>query len=123
MRTTTRRSIIAGALALALTVSGCAGSRAAKDKAENNANGGAATGSATGSGGAQADSGGGMIPELTFPSDVDAAAAGLENYNPYAAKPHHGVVPVRDADDPERPDLRGHPVAGHQVQVGGRRPS
>ena len=87
MRITTRRAIIASALALALTVSGCAGSRAAKEKATNNAGGGGATGSATGSGGAQADSGGGMIPELIFPSDVDAAAAGLENYNPNAAKP------------------------------------
>lgn len=64
-----RRALIAGVLALALVLSGCAGSRVG----EQNKNKGS-------------DDTGGMIPMLTLPAEVDASIGGLVNYNPYAPK-------------------------------------
>ena len=61
--------ILVTALTAALALSGCAGSASQKKKD------------------AAAGSEGGMIAQLTFPSEVDASVGGLANYNPYAPKP------------------------------------
>src|SRR4051794_39934388 len=78
MRST--RAVVAVALAAALSLAGCAGSRVAKDNADNNANSG-------GSAGGSAQAGGGMIPQLNFPAEADASVGNLVNYNPYSPKP------------------------------------
>ncbi|WP_330475550.1 ABC transporter substrate-binding protein [Terrabacter sp. C0L_2] len=58
--------VVTGLAAAALALTGCAGSAAQKDSK------------------ASAD---GMIAQLTFPSEADAAVGGLVNYNPNSPKP------------------------------------
>lgn len=66
-RTRTKPTLIlTGLTAAALALTGCAGSAAQKDSK------------------ASAD---GMIAQLTFPSEADAAVGGLVNYNPNSPKP------------------------------------
>ena len=65
-----RRVLAAVMVLLLVLASGCAGSRLAKERA-------AEAGTTVG----------GMIAELNFPSEVEAAVGGLVNYNPYSPKP------------------------------------
>jgi peptide/nickel transport system substrate-binding protein len=58
--------VVTGLAAAALALTGCAGSAAQKESK------------------ASAD---GMIAQLTFPSEADAAVGGLVNYNPNSPKP------------------------------------
>ena len=69
MLTRTKPTLIVTGLTAALALTGCAGSAAQK---QSQAAGG---------------SGGGMIGQLTFPSEADAAVGGLVNFNPNAPKP------------------------------------
>lgn len=99
MRTTSRKVLMAGAIAMVVAVSGCAGSRVAAEKKTDTAqtqgapaSGGAGPGSAASGGG----SGGGpantkMIAELHIPSEADASVGNLVNYNPYSPKPLTGT--------------------------------
>jgi peptide/nickel transport system substrate-binding protein len=66
MRTRSKTLVLAFAVSLGLTA--CAGSAAQKE-------------------GDASAAGGGMIAQLTFPSEADATVGGLANYNPYAPKP------------------------------------
>ena len=76
------RMLAAAGLAAALVVTGCAGSRVAKDnEAAEQQETNQPAGSSGGSSGAMADSGA-MIPQLTFPAEVDASVGNLVNYNP-----------------------------------------
>src|SRR3954451_3893395 len=72
-RTRTKPLLIVTGLTAALALTGCAGS--ASQKASQNGGTG---------------SGGGMIEQLTFPSDADATVGGLVNYNPNSPKPLTG---------------------------------
>ena len=85
------RMLAAAGLAAVLVVTGCAGSKVAKDneaaeQQETNQPAGTAAGTAAGSSGAMADSGA-MIPRLTFPAEADESVGNLVNYNPYSPKP------------------------------------
>ena len=62
--------MVTGLTAAALALTGCAGSAKQKE-----------------SEGAAGNAGGGMIAQLTFPSDADATVGGLVNYNPNSPKP------------------------------------
>jgi peptide/nickel transport system substrate-binding protein len=68
-----RKALVAACVAVALLISGCAGSNVAK----KNDTGTAASG--------------GMIPVLNFPAEVDSTVGGLVNYNPYSPKPLTGT--------------------------------
>ena len=68
-----RKALVAVLVTGALLTAGCAGSKVAN---EDNP-------------GTQAS--GGMVPKLTFPSEVDATVGGLVNYNPYSPKPLTGT--------------------------------
>lgn len=69
-----RRALAAVLVGVLLFVSGCAGSRLAKEREARSSGGGA----------------GGMIAQLNFPAEVDASVGGLVNYNPYSPKPLTG---------------------------------
>ena len=97
--------IVTGLTAAALALTGCAGSAKQKESASG------------------AAGGGGMIEQLTFPSDADATVGGLVNYNPYSPKPlttnwlYEPLIVRNNLTCEETP------VARHDVDVGGRRRS
>src|SRR3954464_5413287 len=101
-RTRTKPLLIVTGLTAALALTGCAGS--ASQKASQNGGSG---------------SGGGMIEQLTFPSDADAPGGGLVNSHPNSPKPAHRELAVRAAHRAQQPHLRGDAVARHEVDLGG----
>ena len=74
-------------LTAALALTGCAGSAAQK---QSQAAGG---------------SGGGMIGQLTFPSEADAAVGGLVNFNPIRAQAVDVDVALRAAHRAQCPHV------------------
>ena len=67
------RTLCAGAVVLALSLTACAGSEKAKQNEQGGGGGGA--------------SGAKMVAQLTFPGEVNGAVGGLGNYNPYSPNP------------------------------------
>ena len=100
------RGLVALVLAVLLVLTGCAGSRVAKEREARNR--GAAVGT------------GGMVAQLNLPGRVGRVDRRPDQLQPVRAEAADQDLAVRAADGPEQPGLRGPALAGHRLQVAGR---
>ena len=100
------RGAIAIALAVLLVLTGCAGSRVAKEREARK------QGTTVGTGG--------MVAQLNLQAESDASIGGLINYNPYAPKQQTRTWLYEPLMVQSSLDCVVTALAGHGLQVAGR---